>query len=442
MNHVKYIMQRVFVLLATLGLLTGIAVAQDVDLSAINCVITPDQITGQANAGFAGAANAGFAGAANAGFAGAGGDYVTNNNLLLDGGEGALQDVEDVMTGWNYAANANSQIPVAIIVIDDFSTVEPDDADSWSNASHGWFVLEVLDRLYETLPEGTQNRIIVETLDVTELSFRSDRIRSALIDKINALHTDSGVTRFVLNMSFVFVECDTTTSNRPNNIAFKHTDFIRQREDQGESLIQYLGGDESAVRDAFSNNNIDRLDTASNQGGPPANVAERLQFMRLFEISDMNSDPLRTFFRDPIRDSERDDDADNDMSISANDLIIVPIASAGNFKWRRPFFPAQWNEVLAVSALEGNSGAQSANDARQWKLSNNGEVSAPGAYYTFPDDSYRGGTSFAAPLVALIQAVDLTQSTPTCGIANNGRPELSGSQNFDNETLVERAGDC
>lgn len=441
---IKHSMWRVAVcvsLLSVLWLLGG-AVAQDVDLSAINCSLTPDQINEQANAGFAGAANAGFAGAANAGFAGAGGEYVTQNNLLLDGGEDALQAVEDVMSNWNYAADADPQTPVAIIVIDDFSTDEPADAADWDDVSHGWYVLDVLHRLYATLPQATQDQIMIETLDVTEQSFRSDLIRSALIDKINDLYANSDITRFVLNMSFVFVECDTTNSNRPNNIDFNHADFIEQRDDEGQSLISYLGGDPSTVQDAFSDQAIERLDTESNRGGPPEDVAQKLQFMRLFEISEMNSDPLRAFFRSPIRDSERDDDPDNDLMLPANDLIVVPIASAGNFKWRRPFFPAQWNEVLSVSALEGVSGTQSADDARQWQLSNNGEVSVPGAYYTFPDNTYRGGTSFAAPLVALIQAVDLTQSEPTCGVANNGRPELSGSQNFDNPILQDRADSC
>ena len=140
---------------------------------------------------------------------------MTQNNLLLDGGEGALQAVEDVMSSWNYAVGADPQKPVAIIVIDDFSTDEPADQVDWSSASHGWYVLDVLNRLYATLPQASQDQIAIETLDVNEQAFRSDRIRAALIDQINDLHADLGITRFVLNMSFVFVECDTIHSNRP-----------------------------------------------------------------------------------------------------------------------------------------------------------------------------------------------------------------------------------
>jgi len=63
----------------------------------------------------------------------------------------------------------------------------------------------------------------------------------------------------------------------------------------------------------------------------------------------MNSDPLRKFF------------------MANSPYTVIPIASAGNFKWKRPFFPAQWPEVLSVSATQNEN-------TDLWPLSNNGEI--------------------------------------------------------------------
>ncbi|MCL4251437.1 MAG: hypothetical protein KJ065_25015, partial [Anaerolineae bacterium] len=83
-------------------------------------------------------------------------------------------------------------------------------------------------------------------------------------------------------------------------------------------------------------------------------------------------------------------------------------------------------EVLSVSANEGDN-------LRFWLQSNNGEISAPGAWFPFVDRQFRAGTSFSAPVVSMLIAMDLTQSQPSCPI-RNGRSALIGG-NYDNTPL-------
>jgi hypothetical protein len=124
----------------------------------------------------------------------------------------------------------------------------------------------------------------------------------------------------------------------------------------------------------------------------------------------LENDPLRQFLR------------------QQTSYTIIPVAAAGNFKWKNPFFPARWGEVLSVSAMEGE-------DVARWSHSNNGDVSVPGAWYLFDDENYRAGTSLAAPAVSMMVAVDLTQDTPICGLRGSA-PELTRGR-YENRLLLD-----
>jgi hypothetical protein len=385
-------MKRYIGLLIITLFLTQLVSAQGENLTGVNCAVTPDQLLGQANVGFAGAANVGFAGAA--------GDVVRNANLELD----AAQIVAD----WQYSGAGEE--PVAIVIIDDFSSDEPVAAADWTTASHGWLVNEVFMRLYAQLPPEVADNIQFETIDVADetISFRSDRIQEALAETVDTLSAQ-GISRFVVNMSFVFVAC------QDGNFNFMR--FLEERENNpNHTVIEEAGGSVADVTTILSDNSVERVDPSDNRG-PRRDVLQRLAFLRLFELSQLNSDPLRDYLRDN------------------QDVTIIAVASAGNLKWRRPFYPASWPEVLGVSALAGTGGDL-------WTLSNNGEVSAPGAYFFFDDDTYRAGTSFAAPVVSLMVAVDLTQATPTCGIQGNSPALASNGQNDDVPLLDAVADRC
>src|SRR5687768_5000365 len=140
-------MKRSLLVLIVALFLPQLTSAQGENLTGVNCAVTPDQLLGQANVGYAGAANVGYAGAA--------GDIVRNSNLELD----AAQIVAD----WQYSSSGEE--PVAIVIIDDFSSDEPVDAANWSTASHGWLVNEVFMRLYEQLPPEVADNIQFEYID-------------------------------------------------------------------------------------------------------------------------------------------------------------------------------------------------------------------------------------------------------------------------------------
>lgn len=78
------------------------------------------------------------------------------------------------------------------------------------------------------------------------------------------------------------------------------------------------------------------------------------------------------------------------------------VASAGNYGQDFPIYPAAWKDFISVSTPAS--------------YSNTGEISAPGDVIISPSASV-SGTSFAAPLVSVFSALDMTQSTPRCGYA-------------------------
>lgn len=369
-----------------------------------NCAVLPEQILGQANTRFAGAANTRFAGAA-------------DDAEILDNNWDVMQT--SILEDLQYSAAGTD--PVAIVLIDDFSTDDPraDDTDDvdWGNASHGWLVLDLVEQVLNTLPESAANLITIETLPLGgDNEYRSDAIADELEILLDDLHASS-INKFIVNMSFVFVACEAN--------GFSHADWMQRRQDNPDlTLVDEVGADMAYIESVLQDDRITRMDekgfeidnSRGGQGGPPDYIAEKLQMLSLFEVSRMNNDPLRSLFMD------------------SHPYTIVPVASAGNFKWKRPFFPAQWPEVLSVSATLGDSDVL-------WQLSNNGELSAPGAYFLFDDDVYRAGTSFAAPVVSVMLALDLTRTTPTCTIANNGRPELASNGLWDDIPLLDAVSD-
>jgi Subtilase family len=387
-----------FILIIVLSLLLSvftIAYAQNDDLSDVSCAVLPDQILGQAHVSFAGAAHVSFAGAL--------GDEMRENNWELEGST-LLNDLQ-------YAQAGSEQ--VAIIIVDDFSSEAPQDSEDWGTASHGWLVQEVFERILLELPTPVADLISLETVDLAaDNDFRSDFVAVALETKIDELAA-TGISRFVVNMSFVFVACE--------DGGFNFAAWRQGREQNPDlTLIEETGGDIEYVKDILSDQRVGRIDNnrfdmdnqQAGQGGPPAFVQQQLNFLNLFEISQMNNDPLRSYFMDNSQ------------------YIIVPIAAAGNFKWKRPFYPAQWPEVLSVSATLGDS-------PDLWLLSNDGEISAPGAYFGFEDEVYRAGTSFAAPIVSVMVAIDLSQANPTCELARNGFPELGSNGRWNNLPLLD-----
>jgi Subtilase family len=378
-------------LLMSIGLVTFAQNPND-----LNCTATPDQVLGQAFRGGAGVVG-----------------EIAEEGLTPEGlnieDEGLAVDAAWLVDNLMYSSGGTN--PVAIIVIDDFST-EPD-AEA---VSHGWLVWEVLNDLLAELPPEVASQIALSQINIAgENGYRSDLVVTALQTRMGELSASSGITRFVLNMSFVIVPC------QDQNLNFNFFDFLAEHEnDPGKSIVGELTNDPAYLQDILENTSVEYIEETKFQmrgnAGQPAYIQEKLLIFRLFENTKLQSDPLRQFLR------------------QQRQYTIIPVAASGNFKWKRPFYPARWSEVLSVSASEGE-------DIARWSHSNNGDVTVPGAWYLFDDGVYRAGTSLAAPVVSMMTAVDLTQATPKCGIRGNA-PEAAKGR-FQNRPLLTAVNsDC
>jgi hypothetical protein len=387
-----------------------------------NCPVTSDQILGQAFASTAGAEGE------------TGGDGLTPEGEDIETNDLAM-DAVWIMENLPYSAVGQER--VAILVMDDFSS-EPDA----EVLSHGWLVYEVFEALIEHLPPEAAEAISLATVNIADQAgFSADLIVPRLQETLDEL-AGEGIERFVLNMSFVFIPCEDRSRG------FDFNDFRERRSQQPtRSLIEETGGNRDYALSLLADSRVahiqsNRLDTnvegrlapqaearsrleqerstperprpvPPGRGEVPGFQARELAVLRLFENRQLEQDPLRDF-------------------LAETPYLLVPVASAGNFKQQEPFYPARWPEVISVSADEGNG-------LRFWLNSNDGEVTVPGAWHLFSDDVYRAGTSFAAPVLSTLLALDWTQTTPTCALAN-GRPELAHAA-FENVLLTQAVED-
>jgi hypothetical protein len=262
---------------------------------------------------------------------------------------------------------------------------------------------------------ATGSSAVIRTISIPKNALTIDGHRKFLLPAFWDMHVHLGTEDFDKNSYLPLFIANGVTSIRIMDGEPEYHQWREERESNpNRSLIQATGGDEAYVQQILSDNRVRRIDNNGFDAdrGAPAFNQQRLAFMRLFENIHMNQDPLRQYF------------------MESHDYTLIPVAAAGNFKWKRPFYPAQWQEVLAVSATIGI-------DGDLWALSNNGEVSAAGAYFLFDDEIYRAGTSFAAPVVSLMQAIDLSNDSPACGLANNGRSEMASHGQWRDLPLLE-----
>jgi subtilisin family serine protease len=98
------------------------------------------------------------------------------------------------------------------------------------------------------------------------------------------------------------------------------------------------------------------------------------------------------------------------------------VASAGNFgntefgTMTFSLLPGAWREVVSVGGLAG----EDMSNRNPWINSNPGEIVAPAAWYQYitpnnqPTAGYYAGTSFAAPAVSVMGAVQLSAELVSC----------------------------
>lgn len=144
------------------------------------------------------------------------------------------------------------------------------------------------------------------------------------------------------------------------------------------------------------------------------------------------------------------------------DFAVIPVASAGNFRYlfprnnptntseplpfAPPLAPASLQETIAVSALLGNVTQPPSNPVSAfnrdalWRFSHDGNIAAPGGSVKIGINDYMVGTSFAAPYTSVLAALWLTYPDAcSFDVANRPPLNLSSADNFFNALFTDSA---
>ncbi len=133
-------------------------------------------------------------------------------------------------------------------------------------------------------------------------------------------------------------------------------------------------------------------------------------------------------------------------SATGGDFAVIPLASAGNFRYfyprtdpnntseplppAPPLSPASLRETIAISALLGNvtdpdaSPVSDFNRDILWRFSQDGNIAVPGGSIKIGVNSYLMGTSFASPYASVLSALWLTYPN-ACTYETPGEPPLN-----------------
>jgi hypothetical protein len=210
-------------------------------------------------------------------------------------------------------------------------------------------------------------RIRVKAVETN--NFDTLAIRTNLEATINALKSQ-GFHNFAINMSFSIVPCEML-------FGYQTSDY-----DSLEDYLTALGGEGYG----------------------------ELEEALLDMINLVNNDPLKDFIDSPPS-----------IFVFGTDIIFV--ASAGNYSGDFPLAPAVWENVISVASSNVTS------RIRQSSFSNDGEMIAPGAWFTLTDPLNRNGvgknavelvyagTSFSDTALTIFSALDLGRAVTKCAPA-------------------------
>lgn len=312
---------------------------------------------------------------------------------------------------------------VAILIVDDFTGVDlaeidvPADQqtcavslegqayaargasaeDAPISEPHGELVYAEL----EALIADAQAEAYISLVRVDIQGYTPEAITEAMQEAINENPADV----YIANMSFALIPCE---------------------------YISALADLQTQLEDAHNKKNKNQY----------RNLFERSVIFYDDQVFPVNSNKFQeTTGLDPLQDF-----------LAANNEIIVPIASAGNFGLDYPFWPGAWGQVISVSGSQGQGfhaasawdkqnnqpllGAQGEQKNKKGtRISNYGEVMMPGEYMT-EDYGVILGTSFAAPRLTLVMARYLSAVGTDFCRKDNGSPALA-TGDWDNLTLAE-----
>jgi hypothetical protein len=306
--------------------------------------------------------------------------------------------------------------PVAIIVVDDFTSHIPD-----LSPTHGEIVWEMFMQQLDTDDDDRVDNgaFTLHEVDIADMNFVSGDVAAAVSNKIDELRETSDYTidNFVVNMSFAVIGCDPDISETQATVRGFLDSFnggasskvsasafvqgqpgLRGQLNDNQALFDLLanpnGEDESVIANILPSSRGDLMETYGLSGDSNADLIDALS-------DTLHMDPLRLVA--PVHNlTGQEPEGDGDYT-------VVTVASAGNYGPGDPLFPARWPDYIAASAVnetgvfyEGDSNGDGNVDEDDF-WSNNGEVSAFGGPMTMGGDDFVG-TSLSAPMVGLMVA--------------------------------------
>jgi hypothetical protein len=237
------------------------------------------------------------------------------------------------------------------------------------------------------------------------------------------------VRRFAINMSFVIVPCAVLADfdasglddfeayaralGEENGVAVEVEEFydelvavlLTPLELDGEPLLEQI----SSCANGYAGQNPFETPDGENQGGDEWEwpyLPWDLYYLD-FEFATLVQYPEEFIYADIP-----------DWGCDQFGASVVYVGATGNFGLPYPMYPAAWPMVVGAASQDADT-PEGFTDTKS-SFSNSGEVMAPGALYqlvrsdTAAQAIAYAGTSFAAPVVTFLTALDQMMDAPTC----------------------------
>jgi hypothetical protein len=281
------------------------------------------------------------------------------------------------------------------IIQDTSLTNDGKDRGLQAAVSHGGLVLHHTSELLTAAdPSGTLNAVPVD-IGHYEILRVAEEVQREMVKQFN-IDPSMPTTRFVINMSFAAVPC--VVAN----------DF------KGVVTPEYLENPENFDFDAYV---IMVEENEQNSWLAELEIShDQLLTLLTTPLVELTADPLLVLIQNPCEIRfEVPENAAFVAACETGGIEINYVAAAGNSgPAYRVFQPAAWPEVIGVGASEVELGGDVRAAASHWESSNQGDVYRPGAWFQLSGgdtkyDAYYVGTSFAAPVESVAEALDLSQ---------------------------------
>lgn len=279
---------------------------------------------------------------------------------------------------------------------------------------HGEVVYSQIETMWKDAGEPEHIKLVqVDTAGLT-----TDTIAESIRE---AIAQEAPETYFIINMSFVIVPCENVET-----VVSLDKEFAEGRAANSRTVRQTFESQRSLIENTITPALTERM--TIDTSGISADEAS---------LDELNLDPLQVLF----------------IELGSR---AIPIASAGNFGFNYPFWPAAWNEVVSVSASNGtgftppsawnaqnnrpllsvrSAGLSTSRSSVEQVISNYGEIMLPGEY-EYADVGTVIGTSFAAPRLSVILALYLSEVGDLQCRQSQGTPALAYGE-WANLTLSE-----